>query len=410
MNLVGNIAFELARVAALIGLAMAATWSLRVAVSDHMAGDFTVKGLEQAIEWSPGQSLNYVRLSALISDTDPKRAAELLQRAVVLNPLDSRSWIDLALRREMSGNLTAAEQDLLRAAEVDRQYMPRWSLANFYFRRDDTTRFWLWSQSAAGMLYGDPKPLFRLCDGLAGDENLIERLGLRNPDVRASYLSYVMARNHVELIHPVAQRLLKDDREPDVPIILAACDRLLELQRVGQALELWNRLATSRRIPYGPLSPSDGAVTNSALYSAPTSQGFDWRTPDIAGVSTVREDAAGGLRLIFSGREPESCTPLSQIIPVLENAHYELEYVYNTSGIADGSGLSWTMEYTDVSQAAQTTAEIPSEEKGGARALPFDTPPGCHLARLSLTYRRAPGTTRIEGRIVLRQVRLRRVD
>jgi curved DNA-binding protein CbpA len=35
-------------------------------------------------------------------------------------------------------------------------------------------------------------------------------------------------------------------------------------------------------------------------------------------------------------------------------------------------------------------------------------PPGCHLAGLSLAYRRAPGTTRIEGKIVLRQVRLRR--
>ena len=137
MKLLGAIAFELVRVGALVGLAAAAAWSFRVAVSDHLASEVTVNGLEQAIAWSPGQSLNYVRLSALITATDPGKAEALLQQAVVLNPMDSRSWIDLALRHEMSGNLPAAEQELLRAATTDHQYLPRWSLTNFYFRRGD---------------------------------------------------------------------------------------------------------------------------------------------------------------------------------------------------------------------------------------------------------------------------------
>lgn len=162
MKLPGIIAFELARIAAIIGLTVAATWSFRVAVSSYLASAVTVGGLEQAIAWCPGQSLNHVRLSALISESDPKRAIDLLQKAVVLDPEDSRSWIDLALRREMSGDLPTAEQDLMRAAAVDSQYLPRWSLANFYFRREDTTRFWLRAQAAAVMLYDDPKPLFRL--------------------------------------------------------------------------------------------------------------------------------------------------------------------------------------------------------------------------------------------------------
>jgi tetratricopeptide (TPR) repeat protein len=407
VKLLGAIAFELARIAALVGLAAAAAWSFRVAVSDYYASAVTVSGLEQAIAWSPSQSLNYVRLSALITDTDAGKAEKLLQQAVALNPLDSRSWIDLALRHEMNGSLSVAEQELLRAAGTDRQYLPRWSLANFYFRRGDDTRFWLWARSASAMLYGDPRPLFRLCDAVTADANLIERLGLRDPDIRASYLSFVLARNQGELIPPVTQRLLTDNRESDVPILLAACDRLLELQNVGEAIVVWNGLSAARRIPYGRLSPDSAGVTNSAFSSTPTSQGFDWRVPDIGGVNTVREDAAGGIRLIFSGRQPESCAPLSQFIPVRENTHYELEYLYNTSGIADGSGLSWNIEYMDVRQPANTTAEIASDEKGATRVMPFDTPPGCHSARLSLTYRRAPGTTRIEGNIVLRQVRLR---
>ncbi len=99
--------------------------------------------------------------------------------------------------------------------------------------------------------------------------------------------------------------------------------------------------------------------------------------------------------------------PLSQFIPVRENAHYEVEYRYSTSDIADGSGISWKVEFTDVRQEVGTTSAIPSSEKEDSRLLSFDTPPGCRLVRLGLAYQRAPGTTRIEGRIVLRQVRLR---
>ena len=102
--------------------------------------------------------------------------------------------------------------------------------------------------------------------------------------------------------------------------------------------------------------------------------------------------------------------PLSQFVPVRENTHYEVQYRYSTSGIADGSGLSWNLEFTDVSKPVTITAQIPSVEKEVSRIVTFDSPPGCHLVRLSLAYRRAPGTTRIEGRIVLRQVRLRQMS
>jgi tetratricopeptide (TPR) repeat protein len=364
--------------------------------------------LAQAVVWSPDQSINYVFLSALVSDTDPARAAQALKRAVALNPMDARSWIDLALRYETDGDLAEAERCLLQASEVDRTYLPAWSLTNFYFRQNDTPRFWQWAKKAAGMSYGDPAPLFRLAGAVAEDENLIERLSLRNPDLRAAYLGYVLAKDRAALIDPVTERLLIDGRPEDVPLELAACDRLLELQRVDEAIGIWNRLSGLKRIPYGRVSSTAGAGLMNDSFSSPLlSHGFDWRTPDIDGVSTASEDEPGGLRLTFSGRQPESCAPLSQFVAVREDARYELQYRYGTSGIADGSGLSWNLEFPDVKDSAPVTVPIPSTEKEASRTLSFDTPSGCHLVRLSLTYRRASGTTRTEGRIVLRQVRLR---
>ena len=38
------------------------------------------------------------------------------------------------------------------------------------------------------------------------------------------------------------------------------------------------------------------------------------------------------------------------------------------------------------------------------RSVEFDTPAACSLVRVSLSYRRAPGTTRLEGSVVMREV------
>jgi len=411
MNLSRSFATWIARLAVVAALAVAAVWTFRVAVADSFGRSGTVKGTERAIAWTPDQSLNYVRLSVLTAETNPERAKAALEKAVALNPSDARSWIDLALRSEVEGDIKRAKRCLLRAAEVDNQYLPRWSLANFYYRENDSERFWIWAKRSSEMLYGDPAPLFRLCDDVADGGNLIERLDLRTPDLQASYLNYIMARGRNKLLASVAGRVLPHRRPTDVPILLTACDRLIQLGAVEDALAIWNSLADSRQIPYRLLSPSaDPTVTNDEFSIAPSARGFDWFLPDVAGVSASREDESGGIRLTFTGRQPESCLVLSQLIPVTENTRYEAEYRYNTSGIADLAGLSWSVEFPDSKDTAPTSADIPAQAHEDRRAFPFDTPPGCRLVRLGVTYRRALGSTRIEGWLMIRQVRLRKVD
>ncbi len=408
MRLFSRIGFELVRMAALLGLAVATVWPLRVAVADHLAQSLTTEGLERAIGWNPGESVNYIRLSALVGWSDPQKALELLQATVALNPLDWRTWIDMALRRELGGDFAGAERDLIRASEVNRQYQPRWSLTNFYYRRGDIGHFWLWAQRAADVVEGDSSPLFRLCDQVENEAGPSQRLTLRDPVVRANYLSYLLQGKSSEPIAAAARQVLRDGRDSDVPVLLTACDRLLEDRMVGQALELWNGLARTNRIPYGPFVSADAAeITNGVFAHPPTSQGFDWRVPENDGVSSIAEDAEGGLRLVFSGRQMEVCRTLWQYVPVQENSHYELEYRYSTAGIANGAGLAWTVEYPGAAPITTMTSPIPSAGNLSSRVVTFDTPAGTHLVRVGLEYRRAPGTTRIEGRIVLMHVGLR---
>jgi hypothetical protein len=286
---------------------------------------------------------------------------------------------------------------------------------NYYYRRDDADRFWFWAKSAIPMIWGDPSPLFHLCARVQEDGGLTARLDIRKPELQAAYLFYLLDVGRPDLAGPASRRLLANRREADTPLLLEACNRLLAAQRAGDARTIWDGLIAAHRIPDGspPIeSPPRGTGTllyNGDFATSPTGHGFDWRLPSIEGIGVAREDDLAGLRLTFSGAQPETAEPLVQLVPVEENAAYELKFDYRTSGIADGAGLGW--EVGDAGRGSVVVAaEIPASGQPTERRIPFVTPPGCRLARVALAYRRLPGATRISGFIVLRRVVLRSVQ
>jgi len=388
------------------GFAAAGVWSVRLGWADYWFRKETLAGTQKALAITPGQAAYYYRLALLASDDHPARAVEALQRAVALNPADAQSWIDLGLQYEAGGDTARAEQCLVRAVEEDAQYLPRWTLANYYFRRNDPPRFWFWAKRAAAMAYGDPLPLFRLCGQMEEDGKLIDRLAIRNPSVRASYVSYLVGQDRIDLVGPPSRRVLEENRQDDTPLLLAVCDRLLDRSRVDEALGIWNRLAETHRIPFGARSSTmPSLLVNGAFAVAPTSQGFDWRLPEVDGLSAASEESPGGLRLTFSGRQPERCETLVQYVPVQENRQYKLTFRYRTSGIAAATGLAWRIADRNSGNGLGEGRDLSAEEEVQAQ-VSFDTPPGCRLARVSLLYQRSLGTTRIAGFIILRSLAL----
>ena len=392
---------------ALGGLVAAATWAIRLGCADYQMRQETVGGTERAIALTPGQSEYYARLAWLVSGDDPQKAEGALRSAVALNPWDARSWIELGLRAEAAGDGVAAQQCLLRAAEVDRQFLPRWTLANYYFRRGDVAMFWYWTKEAAGMVYGDAQPVFRLCARVSEDGNLIDRLQIRSPDVRAAYLAYLLDQNRVDLIGPPVHRVLEENREADVPLLLTACERLLDARRVDEAAEIWNRQAAAGRVPFRtPAGEGEQLVANGSFLAQPASRGFDWRLPVVEGISVSREEGPPGLRVTFSGSEPEDCEALVQLVPLRKKTAYELRFEYRTREIPSGVGLGWRITDASDGTILKEGPSLASEMEGEGR-LSFETREECRLVRLAVRYRRTPGTIRPEGFLVLRNVAIK---
>jgi tetratricopeptide (TPR) repeat protein len=385
-------------------------WTLRLGYADHLAHTDSLANVKHAIELAPGNAAYYARWAAIndVVGNDPGASTTALESAVALNPRMSFSWMDLGLRAEAMGNLQYAESCLLQAARVDKQYDPRWTLLNYYFRRGDTENFWIWARSASAMVYGDGLSLFRLYWRVTSDSDLILRKAI--PDEQAvltRYLAFLLTDNHLDAIEPVAAMALKRARPEDLAVLLWACDRLLDSNQPRPALRIWSALCDQRLIGYQAPDPERGAsLTNEEFGRTPLGHGFDWRLPRPVGVSVARITSLSTLRVDFSGKQPEDCEIISQFLPVMPGADYRLRFRYRTSNIPERTNLRWRVFDANTGAEIAPQSSFLASESPKDEEIVFSAPKSTGLIRLALAYHRALGTTRIEGSIWLQHLKL----
>jgi hypothetical protein len=153
----------------------------------------------------------------------PLSQAAQLHHDLEENPRLSSAWITLGIEAERVGD-PSAEKILLEAARVDHQFLPAWTLANFYFRRGETDHFWPWAKRAAALTFDDYRPLLRLCDRLdPHPSDVITRLEGGPPLLRA-YLDLLNSEHRPVDARAVA-RLLRAYHDPADQTRLAAFDQ-----------------------------------------------------------------------------------------------------------------------------------------------------------------------------------------
>jgi hypothetical protein len=102
---------------------------------------------------------------------------------------------------------------LLQAARVEHQYLPAWTLANFYFRCGDSAKFWPWAQRAAALTYDDYRPLLRLADTLETSPQIVAtQLGGDSRLLRA-YMDLLIGLGQLDKAREIA-RLLEARHDP----------------------------------------------------------------------------------------------------------------------------------------------------------------------------------------------------
>jgi hypothetical protein len=364
--------------------------SWEFACADYLFQKDTEESVRAAIRMVPDGWEYYMRLAQL----DRGHAPELLATSLRLNRYDAQADIELGLQYEAEGDFGRAEKLLLDAYEVDHTYLPRWTLANYYFRHDNMPAFWAWARSAAEMPADDVGPLFELCWRVSPDpEKIAGAILNEKPELIRQYLGFLLAKDQLRAVAIVAPRLVRSG-EPDTdrPLLFSVVNRLVAANDAAAANALWHLLIEQHWVV------ADATVPNNADFvREPLPVSFDWALPENPGLHSW--PGSSGLETEFTGSQPEDCTVAEQTV-ALTPGNYTMAYTYHTSDIPPGTGIRWQIIDAKSNTVLADSPDLSSDTLNHS-ALAFSVPPGASLLRLRLAYRRALGTPRISGMLVV---------
>jgi tetratricopeptide (TPR) repeat protein len=296
-----------------------------------------------------------------------------------MNPLDSSAWIALGLAAEQTGDVHRASEYLLRAEKVDRQYLPAWTAANFFYRHGNDAEFWRAAVQAAAMSYDDPAPLIDLVDHReARAAAALELLG-DTPRLERGYLRFLIGQSRWPEAQEVAAKLASRHDPEDGELLASFSDRLIAAGQVEASLQL----------------------TNGDFRMRPSGHGFDWRVTAPPGGAYRWEP--GRLRFWLASSTPDAC-PLLDQWAMFAPGKYRLRFQYRTEGLAEPTGLRWVMSQEGIEE---TTGPALARAAGGDHNADwsFDVKKrGVYQVRF--VYVRVLGTLHIEGRVELTSVAL----
>ena len=393
--------------AILFSAATGCYWSARLGWADLLAHKSTLSAAQKSVELAPGNSV-YLEHAAEIMEGYGENGNPMSARAAEVNPLDSANWIRLGTRAEIENRESEAEQDFLRAYTVDRQFEPRWTLANFYFRRGDRARALEWGRKTLEFGSGDLSAVFRLLWNVSGSgTEILEKAVPLRPLVLGQYLQFLDASGRLSDGSEVAQRLIPVVRPEDEDALAAHCGRCLDAGRVDDALAAWNGMIRRGLMEGDLINPEAGKPLENANFARQlTGLGFDWTAPKIEDVVVQRQPTGSGVRIAFLAHAPENCGILGQCIVLVPGRKYRLQYQYETVGMS-GAGLKWIIS-DRATKATLISLGPPDSATPGEHTLQaqFETPRDCRLAKIELRYDREPGTVRPQGSIRFSNLKL----
>jgi tetratricopeptide (TPR) repeat protein len=387
----------------LVSIAGAAN-AIRLGLRDYRSHLPSISERRRAVESGICDAEDWLRLADLKQEAGELNVAEL-ERAVECNPNDSEAQVLLGLANEARGNVNRARALFLSAALSDHGFVPRWTLANFFFRRGEADLFFQWMNQALVIASTDVLSAFPLYWRITDDKNRILSAIPRRSGILRQYLAWLIQTNRLEAAYAVSQV----EPFPDLALarreLLSLCDRLIEGGDGDRAVSVWNMLSDRQLVKGGKLNPETGSsIANTAFSWFPLAVAFDWRPGKEEGFTIT--PSMPGIRISLSGNEPESCELLSQYIVLSRGKKYKLSYHYEASLSAQSTGVRWQLR--DRLARRNLMAGAPTFQRNitASDEVSFVAPSDVRLARLVLMYQRELGETRTQGWINLTDVAL----
>ena len=387
----------------LIALALgAAYYSVIFGVAALFYRENSRHSVELAVRLAPVNA-SYLRR---LAGWDVDHRVELLNRAVALNPFAAQGWLQLGFDAEFRRHdQAAAEKCYLEAAKVDHTYLPKSTLANYYFRRENEPAFLHWAAEALSITPFPADPIFTQMWLL--DPNPVKLGGSvpNRPGILLQYASFLMNARQFTAVPPVIKRMIDAAGRANPEgyglstVVGPIMDHLLSESYPEAALQIWGFLHSAGWTPL--MAPSGSRPLTNGMFHHPIwNHGFDWTVLGNSGIFFTQYPQPGEVRFDFSGEEPEHCLLLQQWVPILAGQKYQLQWNASTTGLGKPVGISWRLHLRG--------GEMDSPDLMGASPgnWEFETPEFEKCALLTLEYARPVGEVRANGALVLQSVSL----
>jgi tetratricopeptide (TPR) repeat protein len=356
---------------------------------------------------------------AIMAEQYGATSNKLWGKALQLNPYDSSLMTQAALAYETSGDASRAERTYLEAARLSQTWLPRWSLANYYYRRNSPRDVAKWARLALERGHGDRFPLYSLC----------RSAGFTYPEI----LGGVLPRGHVPSIESFMaflrsqpgsdeafdtltkagiqlQELVAPGPAPNpgVDQLAYAVDHLIRQGEPERAHRIWQAMASRRLLP-PEFSPGGGVLTDARFSGVQlAAPAFAWEMAKAEGVEVLGGTPPGGVKIELSGGQPEALAVLSQCVRLSGFTKWVLTFESSESGDQPaGKHFRWRLE--DL-VSHKELAPISVQGAGGGQwdesRLVWEVPPGTLFYRLRLNYQRPLGSSRMTGELRIRSLRL----
>lgn len=367
----------------------------------------TAVSVASAVRLQPHNSEYLDRLASW----QPEERKTLLQRSIAENPFNYDAWIRLGLMDEMQdGDSAAAEKCYLQAANINHMFLPRWTLANFYFRQQRPDDFFHWTKETLKVTPYSSDPVFAQMWQMTQDEDTLESAIPERPRILLQYAWYLANSKQFNSIPRAVERLVHLVNKEDAgkwgreDLLAVTEDHMLAAGYPGPALSVWSTLKSAGWINQSV--PNDQKpLTNGDFREPFYRHGFDWVINENPGMRTEQLPDIPELRVSLYGDEGEKITVLQQYVAVAPGGRYTMTWSQQSEELNDPSGLAWHLHSIG-------GADIPEIVSGdvviGKPEWNFVAPSGAKTFLLTLEYARVLGTTRARGSLALKAVKMNR--
>ena len=389
------------------GAIAGAAYSAILARALHLYAIDTPASIQAAVNLVPYKSEYVARLAAWNRD----ERISLLKRSVELNPFDYESLIQLGLYSEITLNdPKTAESYYLKAAAVNHMQEPKWTLTNFYFRRQDTSEFFHWANETLKITPFDGANVFTQMWLMSQDAQRLSAVVPDRPRSLIQYTWFLSNSQQYAAIPPIVQRLVRVAGHDDPrawgrdDLIAGSLDRVLASGDLHTGLQFWTTLRDGRWIDQS-VPDANHPLTNGNFRQRFYNHGFDWLPLESEGVHIDQFVDEPSIDIGLSGDQPEHCTLLRQYVAVEGGFLYKLQWKAEAQNIPPGMGLAWHLRPSNGSAGPEL---VSSDLLGAKQTWEFLATPNVGGFVLTLESNRPSGQVRPAGHITLRSVTMDR--